>query len=134
MKIPFRALTALLLGSALLAGGSAGCTTTACAAGEEERDGVCVSIKSTTEYGAADIVETRDWSSGGMIYVDGNYGDITVEKGAAGEVQAEIQPFKYAAHDADSREMKADAAKYLDYNFAELESGTIFLSTGRTGG
>jgi hypothetical protein len=134
MKIPFRALTALLLGSGLLAGGSAGCTTTVCGEGKEEQDGVCVSIKSTKKFGATDTIETRSWRSGGMIEVHGNYGDITVVEGSAGEVQVEIQPFKHAAHDADPDEMKADARDFLDYNFVEREDGGVYLSTGRTGG
>ena len=96
--------------------------------------GECIPVDAMTKYRASEIVETVDWVSGRSITVEGIYGDITVDVGLAGEVQVVIEPFQYAASDADADEAETEAAAQLTHSVDLLERGDVYISTGRNAG
>jgi hypothetical protein len=63
------------------------------------------------------------------LTVNGNYGDINVVEGTAGEISVMFEPFNYRAHDAEN-----DARDELENNFDwsfEVSGNAAVVTTGR---
>jgi hypothetical protein len=114
------------LGTGSLVGAS-GCEVQSCE-NEEGESAVC--FKSLTRYIGAEIEpEPLPYAAGTNLTVNGNYGDITLEEGSAGEVSVVIEPFNYRAHDAEEQ-ARDEIENNFDYSF-EASGGAIVVTTGR---
>lgn len=105
-----------------------GCETSECKT-DDGKDAVCAESLEAFEGDA--VTQSEDYVAGGSLTIQGKYGDISVERGAAGVVSTTFQPFNYRGH-----EQEKDALLEIDENL-QLEmsadaDGNITVVTDRT--
>lgn len=107
--------------------GASGCEVKNCETADG-KNAVCAA--SLTRFEADDIdMDPIAYTPGTDVTVHGNYGDIHVVEGAAGEVRVKLEPFNYRGHDEEAAARK-ELEDNADYTFEENDSG-IYVETER---
>jgi hypothetical protein len=119
-------LSALLLALSSL---SAGCEVKDCKT-DDGKDATC--LESLTRYADPQYNQQLevDYSAGKNITIDGIYGDITIQEGAAGKVTVTFAPFNYESH-KDEAQAYSEIRNNLDLAAVLDDNEDVQIATSR---
>ena len=127
MKTLYGTIAFAVLGATLFS--ATGCKV-ACKDNETDNGGTCIA-KSLTKFNGTPSSSTVDYQAGTPLSIEGVYGNINVESGAAaGKIEVTFEPFDYEGHDEKDlavRQMNENLAMNTDL------TGGVHVTAARTG-